>query len=163
MLSNCGRISDWCRASIALVLAVAVMTSGRARAGELPAAVTQALRSSSYIYIATERSDGALSSIKPVWFYYEGGDELFFTTAPSSWKARRIARGSPLHIWVGDKSGPRLLGRAREVTDTEQIDRMGRAYADKYWLAWLGFFKPRSGRVAEGKTKAYLVRLEASR
>jgi hypothetical protein len=46
------------------------------------------------------------------------------------------------------------------VTDPALIDRMGRAYNDKYWIAWLGFFRPRSARVSAGKTVAYLVDVE---
>jgi len=130
-----------------------------AAAAELPAEVQEQLRASDYIYLATRRRSGERSSIKPVWFYYEGGDELFFTTAPTSWKARRLAAGSPLYVWVGAEDGPFLLGEAREVNDAALIDRMGAAYGDKYWIAWMGFFKPRSGRVTEGKTKAYLVKL----
>lgn len=146
---------------LGLLLTAGVMimaTAGTAR-GQLSKATQEALRSSSEIYLATERKDGQMSSIKPVWFYYDSGDELFFTTSPSSWKARRIERGSPLHVWVGGKEGPHLIGKARKVTDPAIVDQMGRGYADKYWIAWLGFFKPRSSRVSEGKTTAYLVKL----
>ena len=34
---------------------------------------------------------------------------------------------------------------------------MGQAYRDKYWIAWMGLFRPRSERVTSGKTVAYLV------
>lgn len=130
-----------------------------AAAAELPAPTQELLRSSDYIYIATRRKNGERSSIKPVWFYYEDGDELFFTTSPDSWKAKRIAAGSPLDVWVGSKDGPHLIGEARSVTDAALIDRMGASYNDKYWIAWLGFFRPRSDRVGSGKTVAYVVRL----
>jgi general stress protein 26 len=133
-------------------------TAGTAR-GQLSKSTEEALRTSSEIYLATERKDGAMSSSKPVWFYYEGGKELFFTTSPGSWKVRRLERGSPLHVWVGGKDGPHLVGKARKVTDPALVDRMGRGYGEKYWIAWLGFFKPRSSRVTEGKTVAYLVEL----
>lgn len=129
------------------------------RAAELPPATQEALRSSDLLYIATRRENGDTSSIKPVWFFYEGGDTLFFTTSPGSWKAKRIAAGSPLYLWVGKKDGPFLIGEAKPVNDPELVDRMGRAYADKYWIAWLGFFKPRSDRVSSGKTVAYVVTL----
>jgi hypothetical protein len=142
-----------------LLALLSVLAPPPADAVEVPAATQELLRSSDYIYVATRRRSGERSSIKPVWFLYEGGDELFFTTAPSSWKARRIAAGSPLYIWVGAEDGPFVLGEAREVSDADLIDRMGRGYAEKYWIAWLGFFKPRSARVGEGKTKAYLVKL----
>jgi hypothetical protein len=83
--------------------------------------------------------------------------KVFFTTSPDSWKAKRIARGSPVTIRVGSETGPTLVGKATPVTDPAFIDRMGRAYNDKYWIAWLGFFRPRSERVTGGKTVAYLV------
>jgi hypothetical protein len=127
-----------------------------ARAASLPAATEQALRDSDLIYIATRRRNGALSSIKPIWFYYDGG-KIFFTTSPTSWKAKRLDAGSPLYIWVGSESGPFLEGTAERVTDPALVDRMGEAYAQKYWMAWLGFFKPRGARVSGGKTNAYLV------
>jgi len=127
-----------------------------ARAASLPPATEAALRTSDLIYVATRRRNGALSSIKPIWFYYDGGT-IFFSTSPDSWKAKRLAAGSPLYIWVGSEGGPFVEGRAERVTDPALIDRMGAAYAQKYWIAWLGFFKPRSARVTEGKTNAYVV------
>lgn len=128
------------------------------RASDLPAETAAALRDSEYIYVATRRKNGALSEIKPIWFYFTDG-KIFFSTAPDSWKAKRIAAGSPLYIWVGSENGPFVEGRAEPVTDAALIDKMGEAYAQKYWIAWLGLFKPRASRVSEGKTKAYLVTL----
>jgi len=127
-----------------------------AHAASLPPATESALRTSDLIYVATRRRSGALSSIKPIWFAYADG-QIFFTTSPTSWKARRIAAGSPVYIWVGSENGPFFEGAATRVTDATLIDRMGDAYAHKYWLAWVGLFKPRSGRVSDGKTNAYLV------
>ena len=127
-----------------------------AHAASLPPATEEALRKADLIYVATRRRNGALSSIKPVWFSYADG-KIFFTTSPEGWKAKRIAAGSPLYIWVGSQDGPFVEGHAERVTDPALVDRMGQAYAQKYWLAWLGLFKPRSARVTSGKTAAYLV------
>jgi hypothetical protein len=127
-----------------------------ARADSLPPATEAALRSADEIYVATRRRTGALSSIEPIWFAYTDG-KIFFTTESQSWKAKRIAQGSPLYIWVGSKDGPFIEGKAEPVTDAALIDRMGDVYNDKYWIAWLGFFRPRSSRVLSGKTNAYLV------
>jgi general stress protein 26 len=131
---------------------------GWARASSLSPATEAALRSSDLIYVATRRQNGERSKASPIWFYYEEG-KLFFTTSPDSWKAKRVARGSPLYIWVGSENGPFLTGQAEPVSDPALVDRMGAAYSKKYWIAWLGFFRPRSGRVTAGKTKAYLVTL----
>lgn len=133
-----------------------------ARAASLPPATEAALRTSDLIYVATRRRDGTLSSVAPIWFYYRPDGTLFFSTSPTSWKAKRIAAGSPLYIWVGGEDGPFVEGRAEATTDATLIDQMGEAYAKKYWIAWLGFFKPRSDRVADGKTKTYVVTLSAA-
>lgn len=149
------------RYTLKLLLASAtwMLWPAPARAASLPPETEAALRSSDLIYVATRRPSGALSEISPIWFYYMGDGQLFFSTSPDSWKAKRIAAGSPLYIWVGDKDGPFLEGRATGTTDSALIDRMGAAYADKYWIAWVGLFKPRSDRVNSGKTKAYVVTL----
>jgi len=134
-----------------------------AQASPLPAGAETALRTADEIYVATKRRDGARSAAAPIWFYYTDDGKLFFTTSPDSWKAKRIDRGSPLYIWVGKKDGPFLIGEAESVTDPNLVDEMGKAYADKYWIAWLGFFKPRSARVTSGKTNAYLVTLREAK
>ena len=128
----------------------------------LPTATEASLKQADLIYIATRRKDGSLSTIKPVWFYYQGDGKLFFTTSPDSWKAKRIKAGSPLYIWVGAEDGPFVEGHPQATTDAALIDKMGAAYSQKYWIAWLGFFKPRSNRVDDGKTYAYEVALEAT-
>jgi general stress protein 26 len=143
----------------AATVAAAVFSPTRAAAQEIPPATKEALRTSDLIYVATKRKNGQPSAAKPIWFYYEDGDELFFTTTPSSWKAKRIAAGSPLFIHVGKADGPALIGEATKVSDPALVDRMGAAYAEKYWIAWFGLFKPRSARVTEGKTSAYVVKL----
>lgn len=142
-----------------LVVGAWLMGPQAVSAAELPAETQELLRTSDYIYTATRRKNGERSSVAPIWFYYEGGDELFFTTSPGSWKAKRLAAGSPLYVWVGEKDGPHLVGEATRVDDPALIDRMGEAYNEKYWIAWLGFFRPRSDRVGSGKTVAYTVKL----
>ena len=126
------------------------------RAGTVSPKTKELLQSSSYIYTATQRKSGETSESVPIWFVWDG-ERIFFTTGPETWKARRIARGSPLFINVGGKDGPKLKGKATKVTDPALIDRMGQAYSDKYWIAWMGLFRPRSDRVTSGKTVAYLV------
>jgi hypothetical protein len=125
-------------------------------AGALSSAVEEALQKSDLIYVATQRTDGSRSEAKPIWFFYDEGT-IFFTTSPDAWKAKRIARGSPLYINVGSAEGPALVGSAEAVTDPQLVDRMGEAYAKKYWIAWLGLFKPRGARVTSGRTNAYRV------
>jgi len=144
-------------AAVALAVALGGLCMVTAsRAGTVSPKTKELLQSSSYIYTATQRQSGETSESVPIWFMWDG-ERIFFTTSPESWKARRIARGSPLFINVGSKDGPKLKGKATKITDPALIDRMGQAYRDKYWIAWMGLFRPRSDRVTSGKTVAYLV------
>ena len=113
--------------------------------------IKTALTAESYIYVATRRIKGEWSTAAPIWFMYDG-EAVYFTTAPSSHKAYRIHRGSPVRIWVGRKDGPVFEGEARLVKDRETVERMGEAYSQKYWLARFGLFRPRPARVRSGKT-----------
>jgi nitroimidazol reductase NimA-like FMN-containing flavoprotein (pyridoxamine 5'-phosphate oxidase superfamily) len=109
------------------------------------------LISESYIYVATRRLNGEWSTAAPIWFMYDG-ETVYFTTAPSSHKAHRIHRGSPVRIWVGRKDGPVFEGETRIVKDREIVERMSEVYQQKYWIARFGLFRPRPARVASGKT-----------
>lgn len=116
------------------------------------------LQTAKEIYIATKRANGEWSAAVPVWFIYDG-DAVYLTTDPTSNKARRIKGkgGSPVRIWVGSKEGPSFTGKAEIVEDLAIVERMGDAYKQKYWIAWLGLFRPRASRVASGKTVAIKV------
>ena len=119
------------------------------------------LTSESYIYVATRRLNGEWSTAAPVWFMYDG-EAVYFTTSPSSHKAHRIHRGSPVRVWVGRKDGPTFDGEAQLVKDRAIVERMAEAYNKKYWLSWLGFFRPRPARVGSGKTVVVKVTPVAS-
>ncbi len=151
-----GRGAAYAAVTLAIALGGLTRMVTASHAGTVSPATKELLQSSSYIYTATQRKSGEISESVPIWFMYDG-DRIFFTTGPESWKAKRIARGSPLTINVGSKTGPKLTGKATKVTDPALVDGMGQAYSDKYWIAWLGLFRPRSDRVTSGKTVAYLV------
>ena len=120
-------------------------------AGSFSTEVEAALKTEKHIYVATRRLNGEWSTPAPVWFMYDG-EAVYLTTAPTSHKAHRIHRGSPVRVWVGKKEGPFFEGRAYFVKDQAVVERMAEAYRHKYWIAWLGLFRPRPERVATGKT-----------
>jgi len=128
-------------------------------ASDLAANVDGALKKAKEIYLATRRPSGELSSVAPVWFMYEGG-AIYFATDPHSHKARRIRRGSPVEVWVGSKTGLHFRARAELLEDGDLAERMGKHYKQKYWIAWLGFFKPSRARVAAGKIVIVKLTLE---
>src|SRR5205807_2200776 len=82
-----------------------------------------ALRSAKQIYVGTRRKDGMPSAVVPVWFMFDG-EAIYFTTGPESHKARRIARGSPLLVWVGRRDGPHFEGRAAPAAQDGQVGRL---------------------------------------
>ena len=137
---------------LAVCSAVAAMVGGT-----FSPEVVSALQASKEIYVATKRADGTLSKIVPVWFMYDG-DAIYFATGPKSYKAKRIKKGSPLYVWVGSADGPHFVGPAELITDPAVAERMAPVYAKKYWIAWLGLFKPNPERVRTGKTVIVKVR-----
>lgn len=142
---------------IGLVFAVGLSFVGAAQGGDsLDAEMRTALETESYIYVATRRLNGEWSSPAPVWFMYDEG-AVYFTTSPTSHKAHRIHRGSPVRIWIGKKDGPFFEGEAKFIKERPIVERMSEAYSKKYWIAWMGFFRPRPSRVASGKTLAIKV------
>lgn len=122
-----------------------------------PASISQALKDAKQVYIATRRANGSPSKVVPVWFMFDG-DAVYFTTGPDTHKARRIAKGSPLLVWVGAADGPHFEGKAELLRDPDLAARMAPVYDRKYWISWLGFFRPRPARVREGKTVIVKVR-----
>ena len=137
---------------------VIVLAAGVSIADDLTPEVENRLENESYIYVATRRHSGEWSSSAPIWFCWDG-KAILFMTATDSWKARRIRRNSPVRISVGTEDGPTFEASAEIVTDAETVQRMGEVYEEKYWIAWLGLFRPRVSHVTSGKTFAVRVPL----
>src|SRR5207248_1811815 len=116
----------------------------------LPADVSQQLSQSKEIYVATVRKDGQRSKAVPVWFAVMDG-AVWFTTGPESHKAKRIKRGSPMLMSLRGADGPFIKMKAEVVRDGALAERLGTIYSDKYWIAWLGFFRPSRVRNESGK------------
>jgi PPOX class probable F420-dependent enzyme len=133
--------------AVTCVLAVVAV----AGAATFPHDVDAALKTSKNLYVATKRKDGSESKRSPIWFMYDG-NAVYFTTVPDSFKAKRIAKGSPLLVWVGSERGPHFVGKAEILRDPELAAKMAPVYDQKYWISWAGFFRPRADRVRDGKT-----------
>ena len=132
------------------LVAIAMIVATAAGAG-FPADVATALKGSKQIYVATHRANGSKSKVVPVWFMFDG-DAIYFTTEPTSYKAKRIKKGSLLEVWVGSEAGPHFAGKAELLSDPELAARMAPVYSQKYWIAWLGLVRPDPERVRSGKT-----------
>ena len=76
---------------------------------------------------------------------------MLIQTAPTSWKARRIRRGSLVIVWIGALDGPAFIGKAEITNDPAIINRVEHDYPKKYWMAWLGLHRPTADRFARGE------------
>jgi hypothetical protein len=110
-----------------------------------------ALAKATYIYIATVRKDGNQSKAAPVWFITTADQHVLIETSPTSWKAKRIKRGSPAMIWIGARTGPAFIGKAEIVTDSKLQDQVIDQYPKKYLLARIGFARPSRAKLDSGQ------------
>ena len=134
------------------VLAVALVIFGTAAASaQFAPDVREALGSAKQLYVATKRADGSTSQLAPIWFMFDG-EAVYFTTLPGSYKAKRISKGSPVLAWVGSSTGPHFVGKGEILRDPALAKKMAPVYDQKYWISWLGFFRPSPDRVRDGKT-----------
>src|SRR5688572_24033141 len=93
-----------CGVAVVLVLAMTALVAQETVKG-VPPEFAAKLAEVKEIYVATDRKDGARSKAVPVWFGVMDG-AIWFTTSPDSHKARRVKRGSPLHVSVNGAEGP---------------------------------------------------------
>jgi hypothetical protein len=110
-----------------------------------------ALAKFSYIYIATVRKDGNQSRAVPVWFITSGDNQVLIETSPTSWKAKRIRRGSPALIWIGSPTGPAFIGKAEIVEDKALEEEVIAGYPKKYLLARIGYARPTRAKLDAGQ------------
>src|ERR1700722_19441570 len=110
-----------------------------------------ALAKGTYIYVATVRKDGNQSKAVPVWFITTPDQQVLIETSPTSWKAKRIKRGSPAMIWIGTRTGPAFIGKAEIVTDTKLQDEVIAEYPKRYLLARIGFARPSRAKLDSGQ------------
>ena len=138
--------------AIALGLTAAALLLGRSPLrAETSSRDVEAMKGASYIYIGTVRKDGNQSKNTPVWFITTKDNQVLIETSPTSWKAKRIRRGSPAIIWIGKADGPAFIGKAEIVTDRALQDEVIAEYPRKYLLARVGFAKPTREKIDDNR------------
>ena len=138
--------------AIALGLTAAALLLGRSPLrAETSSRDVEAMKGASYIYIGTVRKDGNQSKNTPVWFITTKDNQVLIETSPTSWKAKRIRRGSPAIIWIGKADGPAFIGKAEIVTDPALQDEVIAEYPRKYLLARVGFAKPTREKIDDNR------------
>ena len=138
--------------AIAIGLTAAALLLGRSPLrAETSSRDVEAMKGASYIYIGTVRKDGNQSKNTPVWFITTKDNQVLIETSPTSWKAKRIRRGSPAIIWIGKADGPAFIGKAEIVTDQALQDEVIAEYPRKYLLARVGFAKPTREKIDDNR------------
>src|SRR5450432_2345752 len=94
-----------------LVTALAIFAAGGEALSQATPRDIDAFSKASLVYIATVRKDGNQSKAAPVWFTTTPDHVLLINTGPTSWKAKRIRRGSPAMVWIGSEDGPAFIGK----------------------------------------------------
>jgi nitroimidazol reductase NimA-like FMN-containing flavoprotein (pyridoxamine 5'-phosphate oxidase superfamily) len=104
----------------------------KALGGHLPwSNVDRRLQSMREIWIVTA-SPKNRPDATPVWFWWDG-EAFYFTCAAVARKARDIAQQPEVVLLNGDGADPIIVkGRAERVTEPAELDRVDRAYSEKY-------------------------------
>jgi general stress protein 26 len=120
-------------ATVATVMVVLAVSSDFANAA-VSERDQQALTKADLVYVATVRKNGTQSKAAPVWFTLGlDNNSILIQTGPTTWKAKRIKRGSPVLVWIGKDDGPAFIGKAEITSDPVIRDKILKDFREKYW------------------------------
>jgi hypothetical protein len=119
---------------------------------------TDALSTASVLYIATVRKDGNQSTAAPVWFTVAPDHVVLIQTQPTTWKAKRIRRGSPVIVWIGKTKGPAFIGKAEITSDPAVAHQIVQDYPKRYLMARLGMHTPTQEMFDKGQIIPITIR-----
>jgi general stress protein 26 len=118
----------------------------------------QALSQAQLVFVATIRKNGMQSRAAPVWFTTDAGNRaILIQTDSTTWKAKRIRRGSPVIVWIGAPRGPAFIGTAEITKDSEVIDKILKDYKQKYWQDRVLGWGPSRGPFESGEVLAIKI------
>ncbi len=144
--------------TIAVASAVAIVLAVVSAHAEISKRDLQALSQSQLIFIATVRKDGNQSKAAPVWFTVSAdSNAILIQTAPTSWKAKRIRRGSPVLVWIGAANGPAFIGKAEITSDAAVWNKILDDFRHKYWLNRVLGVGPSRSELEAGREVAIVI------
>jgi general stress protein 26 len=118
----------------------------------------QALSGADLVFIATVRKNGTQSRAAPVWFTTgPDNNSILIQTEHTSWKARRIRRGSPVLVWIGKPDGPAFIGRAEITNDSVAQNKILADFRQKYLQNWLFGMGPSQAEFENGEQLAIKI------
>ncbi|MBV8770787.1 MAG: pyridoxamine 5'-phosphate oxidase family protein [Deltaproteobacteria bacterium] len=118
----------------------------------------QALSRADLVFIATVRKNGTQSRAAPVWFTTgANNDSILIQTEHTTWKAKRIARGSPVLVWIGNPGGPAFIGKAEITHDSTLQSKILADFRQKYLQNRLLGMGPSRGEFESGEQLAIMI------
>jgi hypothetical protein len=99
----------------------------------------QALESSKYVYIQTERKDGTLGSPAEIWFMFHD-DAVWVVSPTTTHRVKRIEAGrTKAKIAIGKTDGPAFNATGSIVKDPAANEVLFETFAKKYADGWSSF------------------------
>jgi hypothetical protein len=118
------------------LLALVLPIVSAPRASALSSDMEAALRTSTYVYIASKRKDGSFGKPSEIWFMYRDG-AVWVASPTTTWRAKRIKAKRPkARIAIGKPDGPTFKAKGSIVKDTAVYDEMYQTFAKKYPDGW---------------------------
>ena len=105
-------------------------------AAEFAPELQQALDSSKYVYIQSERKSGEFGSKAEIWFFRHDG-AVWVGTPVSTHRVRRIqAERTKAKVWIGSRDGQSFEATGSLVKDEAVTELMYKSFAEKYPDGW---------------------------
>jgi general stress protein 26 len=144
--------------AILLTAMAAIAISNIAARAEISPRDQQALSRADLVFIATVRKNGTQSRAAPVWFTI-GADNnsILIQTEKTTWKAKRIRRGSPVLVWIGKPDGPAFIGRAEITNDSALQNKILADFRQKYLQSRLLGMGPSRAQFESGEQVAIKI------
>lgn len=144
--------------AILLMAIVAMAASNSAARAEISQRDQQALSQADLVFIATVRKNGMQSKAAPVWFTTGvDNNSILIQTEHTTWKAKRIRRGSPVLVWIGKPGGPAFIGKAEIINDSALQDKILTDFRHKYWQSRLLGMGPSQAEFDSGEQVAIKI------
>lgn len=127
----------WFAAGLACLLGgLLVCGLPRPATADLGPELQEALDTSKYVYIQSERQSGAFGSKAEIWFLHHDG-AVWVGTPKSTYRVKRIQAGrTKAKVWIGSADGPMFDAVGELVQDDEVTERMFQTFAEKYPDGW---------------------------
>ncbi len=106
---------------------------------EFSTELQEALTTSKYAYIASERKSGTLGRPAEIWYMYHDG-AVWVGTPKTTYRARRIAAGrTKARVALGTPDGPAFDATGSIVEDSELTALLFERLAQKYPTGWKSY------------------------